>query len=699
MGQFLTSRLVFAAIGLAAALVALLLYRGAVPMVQQVDLRLKDARFLMGGVERPDPRVVVVAIDNRSVKELGRWPWSRELTGRLVAAIRRQGARVIALDMVFAEPQSPAADGALARSVAGAGNVVLGQFFREEPQPVEPAALAQVAAHRLKVLQLAPGVEQVPVTEYPAVDANLPQLARAGLDQGFFNQQPDRDGLIRQVPLLLLFNGDIYPSLALTALKRYRGEELTVAVAPHGISRIAVGSLAIPAGEHGLLPLAWYGPGGTVPTFAAADLMAGRLAAALLRDKLVFVGVTETGIADVRATPFDPAFPGVEIHATFAANALERRFLSRDSRTLALEMLAILVLPVLLGLGLSFAPGTWVGLAGFTAAGAGYLGLNLLAFSRGRLDLTMVYPLLALLLSYLGGEAYRNLVVERKGRYLRKAFSSYVSPDLVSELVRHPEQLHLGGQRRQLSVLFSDIRGFTSLAERLDPEELVRLLNRYLTPMTTIVLEERGTLDKYVGDAVMALFNAPLDVADHPQRACRAALRMLDALAALNAELARDGLPQLAIGVGIHSGEAVVGNMGSETRFDYTAIGDTVNLASRLEGLTKQYGVAIIASGETVAQSGSGFCFRELDQVRVRGKGQPVTIYELRQEPFPGQAEFERGMALFRSGAFAAAVEVFAALKESANDPVAALYLERCRSFCQAPPPALWDGVYVALEK
>ncbi len=678
MGHFLTSRLLFAAIGLLAAMGTLALYRGAVPLVEQVDLRLKDARFRLRGVRPPDPRVAIVAIDNRSVKGVGRWPWSRELTGRLLSEVHRQGARVIALDMVFSEPQSAAADDALALSMARAGTVVLGEFFRDEPQTGDPAALAQVADHRVKVLRTAAGAERVPLTEYGSVDANRPLFARAALDLGFFNQQPDRDGIVRKMPLLLLFDGAIYPSLGLTALKRYLGEELAVTVAPYGIGQLRVGTLTIPASEHALLPLAWYGPAGTVPTYSAVDLLAGRLPGEALRDKLVFVGVTESGIADVRATPFDPALPGVEIHATFAANALEQRFLTRDNRTLALELGVILVLPLLLALALSVVPGTWAGLAAFAVAAAGYLGGNLLAFDRGRLDLTIAYPLVAMLLAYLGGEAYRNLVVERKGRYLRKAFASYVSPDLVNDLVRHPERLHLGGEKREVTVLFSDIRGFTTLSERLGPEELVQLLNRYLTPMTGIVLEERGTLDKYIGDAVMALFNAPLEIPDHPRRACRAALRMLAALSELNAAFKRDGLPPIAIGVGIHTGEAVVGNMGGESRFDYTAIGDTVNLASRLEGLTKQYGVAAVVSGETVARAGEGCWFRELDRVRVKGK---------------------QGLSLFRAGDFPAAGELFAALGGSAGDPVADLYAERCRAFCQAPPPAGWDGVTSLREK
>ena len=698
MRHLLPQRITFLAIGLLAAAMVIVLYRSTQPFVQQVDLRLKDARFQLRGARKPDSRVAVVAVDNRSVKELGRWPWSREVTARLIRELKKQGARVIALDMVFSEPQAAGPDRELARSVAEAGNVILGQFFRDEPQPPDPELRRQVASRQITVVRLTNGVKQVPLTEYRFVDGNIPSIGSGALDFGFFNQQADSDGLYRKLPLLLQFDGGIYPSLGIVALKRYLGGELAVETERYGIDSLRVGKLAIPVSEQGFLPLYWYGAGGSITTHSAADVLSGRVPSSALRDKLVFVGVTETGIADVRATPFDPQLPGVEIQATFAANALERRFLTRDNRTLAMEMAAILCLPLLLGLVLSVVPGTWAGLAGFMAISGGYMAVNLFAFSHFRLDLTLAYPLAALLTAYLGGEAYRNLVLERKGRYLRRAFSSYVSPDLVDELVKHPERLRLGGERRELTVLFSDIRGFTSLSERLAPEDLVSLLNSYLSPMTRLVLDEKGTLDKYIGDALMALFNAPLDLADHPARACCCAMRMLQALDELNEAFIRAHLPVIAIGIGIHSGDAVVGNMGANNRFDYTAIGDSVNLASRLEGLTKLYGVSIIVSGATRWRADAKFNFRELDLVRVKGKHQPVALYELRLTPYPRPEQFQQALGLYRSGQFAAAEEIFSELAETLDDQAARLHAGRCRTYQQMPPPPDWDGTFIMRE-
>jgi adenylate cyclase len=690
----------FLAIAVVSALAGLILYRESFPFVEQVDLRLKDARFKLRGIERPTAPVKVVAVDNRSIKELGRWPWSRELTARLINEISRQGARVIALDMVFSEPQGEVQDRALASAVSSAGNVVLGYFFRDEPQPDNVQVLEQLAHARVTLLNVAAGVGAIPIPANEQVDANIVPIGKGAAGFGYFNQLGDRDGLYRSLPLLMLFRGDVYPSLALAALNLYRGEQLQVSIEPFGVSAIKSGALGIPAGEQGKLSLAYYGPAGTIPTVSAADVIAGRLPAGALAGQLVFVGVTETGVADLRATPLDPVLPGVEIHATCAANALEGKFLARDSRTLGIEMGAIGLLPLLLALMLAAVPSTLWGLGGFSLLAAGYLGTNFYLFSSQRLDLSIAYPLMPLALAYLGGEAYRNLVVERKGRYLKRAFSSYVSPDLVRQIEKDPDKLVLGGEQRELSILFSDIRGFTTFSESLTPPELVTLLNEYLSPMTRIVLDEQGTLDKFIGDAVMALFNAPLDVPDHATRACAAAVRMLEELTALNAGFAGRGMHTIDIGIGINTGLAVVGNMGADIRFDYTAIGDSVNLASRLEGLNKYYGSHILVSEDTRKQvSDSRFTFREVDRVAVKGKQQPIVMYALMTANHEILPRFEEALASYRTRNFQHAHAMFNQLAADFNDGPSRLYVARCDEYLAAPPSPEWDGVYVAKDK
>jgi adenylate cyclase len=691
--------IIFLIIALGSSLIAFLLYRSASPFIQQVDLRLKDVRFQIRGTERPDPRVVVVAIDNKSVKDIGRWPWSREITASLLHALKDYGARVVALDIVFSEPQAAQPDRALAEAVKTSGNVTLGYFFRNEPQVVSPLVLEQVAGAQIKQVRLEEGVVSIPIPEFHHLDVNIATIGAGALDHGFFNVVPDDDGLFRKTPLLALFNDAIYPSLALKATSRYLEREARVEVAEFGIRTLALGELRLPVSEGGNLSLNYYGPGGIFTTVSAADVIHKRVAESVLQNALVFVGATETGIADIRATPFDPALPGVEIHATVAANALENHFVVRDSRTAAMEMAVIFLLPLLLALLLGTAPGTLTALGWFCFSICAYLAGNLYLFKSLYYDLSLIFPLVPLFICYTGCEAYRNLVIEKKGRYLKMAFGSYVSRDLVEEIVKNPDKLKLGGERREVTVLFSDIRGFTTLSESISPEELVSLLNSYLSPMTNIVLEERGTLDKYVGDAIMAIFNAPLDVPGHAEHSCRCAFRMLDRLKVLNRELAGKGIPELEIGIGVNTGEAIVGNMGADLRFDYTAIGDNVNLASRLESLNKHYGTRILVSESTRRQAGDSFVFREVDLVRVKGKNTPVAVYELMTMRHELAAPFADALLLYRNHEYDDALLIFSRLAESEGDRLSSMYRDRCEQFIASPPPDDWDGVYVAKTK
>ena len=689
--------MLFAVIAVAAALWA---YWLAPPSLQQLDDRLKDARFRMRGPIRPDSHVVVVAIDHKSISEIGRWPWSREVTAQLVDSLAAYGVKVVALDIVFSEPQGEMADGALGASIARAGNVVMGYFFRDEEQPLDPVAQLQLESARVKLIRMADGVDAIPLAEYRSADLNLASLAKGALDLGFFNAHPDGDGLYRRSAVLLLYNGDVYASLAVKALRHYLGGEIMLDVKPWGVDTVRLGSLRLPCREDGTMALNYYGPAGSFRTVSAVDVMKRRVNPADLKGALVFVGATEIGIFDVRPTPFDPTMPGVELHATVAANALEHRFLQYNGTTQLLEIAAIVCFPLLLGVVLALVPGTFAGLVAFAMVTILFGTLNYQAFARWLQDLTLIYPLLGIGLTYLGCEAWRNLVVERKGRQLKKAFSNYVSPDLVKQIEKHPDKLVLGGEQRELSILFSDIRGFTSVSEGLSPPDLVMLLNAYLSPMTRIVLEERGTLDKFIGDAVMAIFNAPLDLPQHALCACRTAVRMLEELERLNEDFTRRGMHPLAIGIGINTGPAVVGNMGADIRFDYTAIGDAVNLASRLEGLNKYYGSRILVSEETWRQIPSGiFVFREVDRVRVKGKQQPIVMYELMIDSQELLPRFEEGLKRYRHKDFAAARLIFDELVQQYDDGPSQLYRRRCDEYLDTPPSVDWDGVYTAKDK
>lgn len=693
-------RAVFILIGLLSGLTVLFAYRASYPFFQHLDNKLKDYRFVLRGPVSPPSKVVIIAIDDKSINELGQWPWSHKKLGELVKALADYGVGVTALDIVFSEPDSKGGDVLFSRDIKSAGNVVLGFFFRDEIQPIDPAALAQLNSSKIKLLKIDSNVNSIPINEFKSLTTNIAAIGEAALDYGFFNQSADSDGVFRKSPLLLLYGGDIYQSLALKALRHSYGSDVMLDVASFGVRSLTINKHKFPVNENGELTLNYYGPTGSFRTFSATDILNRRIKPNELKGSIAFVGATEMGIYDIRNTPFDPALPGVEIHATVAGNSIDNNFIKRDAITASIEICCIFLLPLILVSFLSFVPGTLAGLGLFTVMTALFIFSNYSVFSRNLMDLTIFYPLLSIGLSQVASEAYRNLVVERKGRSLKKAFSSYVSPDLVKLIEKNPDNLILGGEQRLITILFSDIRGFTSISEGLTPQELVCLLNEYLNPMTRIVMEEKGTLDKFIGDAVMAIFNAPLDLIDHPEASCRAALRMIDALGSLNRGFKERNMTEIDIGIGINTGLAVVGNMGADIRFDYTAIGDSVNLASRLEGLNKFYGTHILVSEDTRNSVRTPeFCFREVDRVKVKGKSLPVVIYELVTGDASHCKEFESALSKYREGDFRAAASVFAGLSERVNDSLSKVYLERCREYILTPPPEDWDGVFTAKSK
>lgn len=692
--------LIFFLLAIASSGVILSVDYASLPFIHNVDLKMKDLRLLLRGPLKPPQSVVIVAIDNKSVKEIGRWPWSREVIGELIKGMAEYGATVSALDVVFSEPQNPASDNALAESIALSGNVIAGHFFRNEMHPVDPDILAQIQSSKIQQLVIDSGVTSVPLIEYANMDANIAVIGQGALSYGFFNVIADSDGLFRQLPLLMLYHGDVYPSMVLQALQQYTHEMAYVSIGSNGVRAIRVGNYLIPSNQEGVLSVNYYGPGGTIKTYSAVDVIKKRLPPNELQGKIAFAGFTEMGIYDVRPTPFDPILPGVEIHATAAANTLEQRFIIHNSSTIFVERVLLIALPLLLAVLLGLAPSASLGFFAGVGLSILYLVANYLLFTTYRLDLSLLSPLMAFGLTTVSSEIYRSLVVDRKGRYMKKAFSNYVSADLVAQIMKNPDSLKLGGEKREISILFSDIRGFTSISEKLSPEALVQVLNEYLNPMTLIVLEEKGTLDKYIGDAVMAIYNAPLDVADHAGHACRSAVKMIVKLEELNRSFVERGIQTIDIGIGINTGDAVVGNMGAAMRFDYTAIGDNVNLASRLEGLNKMYGTHIIVSESTKLLAGGELPFREIDLVAVKGKQLPVPIYELMVADDPTlRVEFGEALRLYKSREFPTALQLFEQLYDQKNDGVSKLYIGRCRDFIVSPPPGDWDGVFVAKSK
>lgn len=699
------------AIALAATLAAAVPYFGG--WLKPVEEVATDLMMRVRGPIPPDPRVVVCAVDTASLARFGRWPWRRTRIAELIDRLKAAGARVIALDVVFSEPSPMDADydlsgddRVLAASLERAGNVVLGYFFRHERLDKNPESLLGDEYNQVT------NEASLPVPQRGGVEANLPVFDDAADYQGFFSHERE-SGVLRHYSLAIRHGDAIYPPLALRAAERFLGGGgLLLKPVAGNLTEVTLANRQVKADERGQLWVSYRGPAKTFPTIPAADILAGKAPAGAFRGRLVFVGVTETGVGDVQATPFGTEIPGVEVHANVADNLLTGSYIQDSGFLVGVSLLAL----ALLALGVTLLVlRTTRHLAGAMAAGALVLAWPVIAYAAFKTagwHLQAVAPTLAGTVALVLALRVRVAAEEERARLIRQTFEHYVSGPVVDEMIRHPERVKLGGERRDMTVLFSDIRGFTSISETLDSEALVSLLNEFFTPMTRIVLDNGGTLDKYMGDALMAFFGAPLVQTDHAARACRATLAMRDELVRLNERWHREGkLPPhltLGIGIGLNSGEMSVGNVGSEAVFGYTVIGDNVNLGSRIEGLNKEYGTQILVSESTVRSAdaaGTGFLFCELDWVRVKGKQKPVGLYELvdvAPAP-PAQAEraalYARGLAAYRARDFEAAEAVFADLAERLSHGPGKAFRERCRHYREDPPPTDWDGVEVRKTK
>jgi len=592
-----------------------------------VDYRFK-ARNLIAPLAVPD-QVVVVAIDDRSLAVHGRWPWTRTRIAELVDRVNAAQPRVVAVDLFFSESESPEADARLAAALARnrehtATALVFetragGSFSGEVPDILVDQAIGRVRQ---------PGL----LRPLEASNALLPpEPLASALVFGHANYLPDRNGKLRAEYLYLRYGGEYFPALSLQAARLFLGLP-TEKTAIDGVFGVDLGGRLIPADVHGALYINYYGAG-RFTRVSATDVLDGTASAETLRGKLVFIGTTAVATYDMIATPFAANVPGVEKNATVAANILTGDFLHDASR--ALDALIVLLVGAVLFLLLrrrAAAP-AFVALFGFTLL---LLATNLAFFSRG-LRLNLAYPLGLVVVQGVGIIGQRFLAEERKSREMRRMFSSYVTERVVTQLIANPGMAHLGGHRQLATILFSDIRGFTTFSERHRPEEVVAILNEYLGAMTDVVFRWEGTLDKFIGDAVMVFWGAPLPQEDQAERSLRCALHMLGRLDALNARFAARGGPQLEIGIGINTGEVIVGNIGADgKKMDYTVIGDHVNLASRVESLTKKYGSRILITENTLARvlglvernAFGHVAVREVELVTVKGKETPIRLYD-----------------------------------------------------------------------
>lgn len=640
-------------------------YEDPAPL-ERLRLALFDAYFNLHPRSAPpggNGPVVIVDIDEASLRRFGQWPFSRALLARAVDAAREGGAAAIGFDIVFPEPDrlspsriaenvadlpeairaelkvKPDTDARFAAAIE-AGKVVLGRTGLNEDRKggFSGAGMRGFAEAREPALPLATlGGDPLPLLPaYPALLRNIEMLEAAAAGIGIFSIIPEPDGIIRRVPLAFAEGGKLRPALSLEILRiATGGGALVVKRDEAGISGFAVGGHAIPTERDGRRWV-YYSRHDPARFVSIADLLDGKLPAGRLEGKIVLFGASAIGLQDLRATPLERAMPGVEIHAQMLETILSGESLDRPHLALGAEVLAAALLGlVMIALVPLLGAMPALSLGALLGAATLFVGWHLFV-SRGLL-IDTAFPLLsgfAVFLTLAFSNYWRE---ERRRHEIRTAFQHYLAPSLVEKLAREPHLLRLGGETRELTILFSDLRGFTAVAESMseDPQALTHLMNRLLSPLSAAIMAEGGTIDKYMGDAVMAFWNAPLDESDHAACAARAALAMRRALDALEAErraeAAAEGKPflPLEIGIGINTGMAVVGNMGSEFRFDYTALGDAVNLAQRLEGLTQRYGVPILIGEATAARLEGRFGLAEIDAVQVKGKSEAARVFTL----------------------------------------------------------------------
>ena len=711
-----------------------------VPMrlLDTVERFTYDARLRFSLPGTVDPQVVIIDIDERSMAELGQFPWSRDRLATLVdRAFDDYGVAVLGFDIAFVEPDGTSGrrifeqladdpawqgdatqlaarfdhDRRFAEAIRGRA-VVLGTYFSPTRAERGTDNVGQLCAP-----VLSREAARLYALDYPraeAYSANLPALQAAAASCGFFdNPTLDDDGVYRRVPLLQGYEGDVYASLGLAVVQLalggaavdFRFDPPQMRDSLH-LEAVVVGDRVVPVDERVAALVPYRGAQGSFPYVSAADLIAGRADPAVLRGRIALVGTSAPGLRDLRVTPVGKAFTGVEVHANLVAGMLDGRIYQQAPyyRGIEVVQLALIALAVAWAfVRLSPLAGAAVGVALIAIVAA----LAWSVWLGARFVLPMGVPVTFVLFLYLVQLLYGYFIESRGKREIARLFGQYVPPELVEELAEHPEALSMEGESRDMTVLFSDVRGFTTVSEQLDARELSELMNQLLTCQTAVIQKHRGTIDKYMGDAVMAFWGAPLQDPAHALHALEAAREMLTAVRELDAAFAARGWPRLDIGVGLSTGRMNVGNMGSSFRMAYTVMGDAVNLGARLESLTKAYGVSILVAEGTRNAAPADWAFREIDRVRVKGKSQPVAIYEpmgpkealaptLRTE----LARHRGALQLYRAGDWARADAEFAALAEQSPDcAVYGVFRARIAQLRAAPPGRDWDGVYAFQTK
>ena len=711
--------------------------------IDQMENIAYDKRLLWTMPETIDDRIVIVDIDEASLTAEGRWPWGRDKLSKFVGQLFEEyEIAIVGFDIVFAEPDESSGLKILERLAAE--DLKNNAMFRARLQVLRPeldydgrfaemiqkypvilgyyfnfAAAGEEAA---KIGQLPPATfvkgafkgKRIEFLDADGYGANISQLESSALGAGHFNPDTDPDGVIRRVPMLIQHDGAVYASLSIEIVRHLLGSNeikprfekpLFGGKGYPGLEWLQVGEKLVPVDGRVRALVPYRGAKGSFPYISATDVLHGVADKSILKGATVLVGTTAPGLLDLRSTPVAEAYPGVEVHANLISGMIDGTVKQLPAYTLGAEVLLLIVF----GLVMAIVVPILSPLAATIVTAAlllGYTGFNFLVWMGGNFALPVASGVMMLLTMFVLNMSYGYFIETRGKRQITGLFGQYIPPELVDEMADHPMDYSLDAESRELTVMFSDVRGFTTLSEGLSPKELSELMNQFLTPMTRIIHERRGTIDKYMGDAIMAFWGAPIEDHNHARHALEAGMQMLERLVDVNTQFVARGWPEIQIGIGINTGMMSVGNMGSEFRMAYTVLGDSVNLGSRLEGLTKGYGVWLIVS-ESTKDAVPEYAYREIDRVRVKGKEKPVVIYQqlcLAEEMDKHWKDelklFREALRLYRGQEWDMAEMNLLNLQRTSRSPgLYKVYVERVAQYREHPPEANWDGVFTHTSK
>ncbi len=688
------------------------------PLFAKLEAIAYDVRLALTRPDAGDAQVVVIDIDEKSLQREGRWPWERDKLARLVERlIERHQARAVGFDVVFSEPDL--SGGLLVLNELAAGEfanvpgfaarvtglrasldhdlrfaetlrgrpVILGYGF-----PLERQAVGLLPPPAFTAADL--GEHRIPIAPEVGYTANLPELQRAAAGAGHFDPVFDSDNVVRRVPLVKRFGDGFYPALAVAVVEvALEAKSVRPRFDTNGeLDALDVDGLLVPVARDGTALVPYRGPKRTFRYFSAADILAGSVPADAFAGAIALVGTTAKGLYDLRSTPVGPDFPGVEVHANLVAGMLNGDLKTVPSGAAEIEALIMIGAGLLVVFAVAWRSPV-LSVVGIAAIAVAAIAINVAFWLRANAVIALA-PTLVMLLALLVWNLMFGFFRESRAiQQLSDRFGEYVPKERVAQMRETGMQFSMDGESRELTVMFSDVRNFTTVSERLPPRELSAMMNAYLTPMTAIVHEHHGTIDKYIGDAIMAFWGAPLENPRHASDAVAAAVAMQKKMPLLAEEFHKRGWPTLAIGVALNTGAMNVGDMGSRFRKAYTVLGDAVNLASRLESLTKTYGVGVLCGDDTM-RAAPGFAWREVDRIRVRGREQALSVWEPLGESVPDAvaaelAQWHEALKWYRAEGFA---EAFALLSTLPPRPLYELFRARCVRFMEKPPPPDWDG-------